>query len=265
MSRVAAWTEASDVVGTHFPEQRDILESGLQRMREAFDRVRDGSLSPGHAEDVFNAGYDEVRDVLSTLLLARTHTRLPEPEAGGLPPLLREHGAAALAVCRDVLHAVTETDLGRATPCADYTVADLGEHLERSITLLAGSAGTHLPRVAGLTLAERIVPMAESTLAAWDLRGVQGLVPLGSRTLPAEQVYDILLLELVLHGWDLYRALGAVPGGFDPPVALVEHLLRSAEVLITPDRRGKAFGPAVPVAAGATPLESLVAFSGRRP
>lgn len=60
------------MVGTHFPEQRDILESALQRMREAFEGLRDGCLTAGVAEDLFNTGYDEVYDVTSMLLLART-------------------------------------------------------------------------------------------------------------------------------------------------------------------------------------------------
>ena len=39
------------MVGTHFPEKRDVYESALQRMRAAFEALRDGTLSPGAAED----------------------------------------------------------------------------------------------------------------------------------------------------------------------------------------------------------------------
>jgi len=59
------------VVGTHIPEDRDILESALQRMREAFTGLRDQTLTPGTAEDLFNAAYDELRDVTSMLVLSR--------------------------------------------------------------------------------------------------------------------------------------------------------------------------------------------------
>jgi hypothetical protein len=44
------------VVGTHFPEERDVVQSALQRMREAFDGLRDGQLDPGAAQDLFLAG-----------------------------------------------------------------------------------------------------------------------------------------------------------------------------------------------------------------
>jgi hypothetical protein len=59
------------VVGTHFPDDRDVAESALQRMREAFEALRDGRLGPSRAEEEFLAGYDTVRDIVSTFFLAR--------------------------------------------------------------------------------------------------------------------------------------------------------------------------------------------------
>jgi len=59
------------VVGTHFPDDRDVVESALQRMREAFEALRDGRLGPNAAEEEFLGGYDTARDMVSTLFLAR--------------------------------------------------------------------------------------------------------------------------------------------------------------------------------------------------
>lgn len=59
------------MVGTHFPEERDLFESAVQRMREAFEGLRDGRLSPGTAEDMFLNGYDDLLDVSSVLFLSR--------------------------------------------------------------------------------------------------------------------------------------------------------------------------------------------------
>jgi hypothetical protein len=59
------------VVGTHFPEDRDVFESGLQRMREAFEGLRDRRMGAAAAEEEFLAGYDTVRDMASTFFLAR--------------------------------------------------------------------------------------------------------------------------------------------------------------------------------------------------
>jgi len=59
------------MVGTHFPEDRDVLESALQRMREAFEALRDGRVAPGRAEEDFLAGYETARDMVSAFFLAR--------------------------------------------------------------------------------------------------------------------------------------------------------------------------------------------------
>ncbi len=61
------------MVGTHIPDERDLFESALQRMREAFEGLRDGHMSPGMAQDEFLVGYDTVRDLGSQLLLGQRH------------------------------------------------------------------------------------------------------------------------------------------------------------------------------------------------
>ena len=66
------------MVGTHFPDDRDVVESALQRMREAFEALRDGRLGPNAAEEEFLAGYDTVRDMVSTVFLARR--TWPDPD-----------------------------------------------------------------------------------------------------------------------------------------------------------------------------------------
>ncbi len=78
------------MVGTHFPDDRDVLESALQRMREAFEALRDGGMAPARAEEEFLAGYDTARDLVSAFFLAqrrsalaqgaRAADRLTEPE-----------------------------------------------------------------------------------------------------------------------------------------------------------------------------------------
>jgi hypothetical protein len=71
------------VVGTHFPDDRDVVESALQRMREAFEALRDGRLGPARAEEEFLAGYDTARDMVSTLFLARRTSEDPADRASG--------------------------------------------------------------------------------------------------------------------------------------------------------------------------------------
>jgi hypothetical protein len=71
------------VVGTHFPDDRDVVESALQRMREAFEALRDGRLGPSRAEEEFLAGYDTARDMVSTLFLARRTSQDTDDRASG--------------------------------------------------------------------------------------------------------------------------------------------------------------------------------------
>ena len=49
--------------------------------------------------------------------------------------------AVTLAACRAVLGRLTEDDLSRPSPCAEYTVGEVGEHVVRSMVLLASVAG----------------------------------------------------------------------------------------------------------------------------
>lgn len=68
------------MVGTHFPEDRDVVQSALQRMREAFEGLRDGDLEPGTAQDLFLAGYDQLLDVTSVLFLTRRSSATARPD-----------------------------------------------------------------------------------------------------------------------------------------------------------------------------------------
>lgn len=63
------------MVSTHFPDDRDVMESALQRMREAFEALRDGRMAPSRAEEEFLAGYDTARDMASAFFLARRMSR----------------------------------------------------------------------------------------------------------------------------------------------------------------------------------------------
>lgn len=69
------------MVGTHFPDDRDVVESALQRMREAFEALRDGRLGPSGAEEEFLTGYDTVRDMVSAIFLARRTSPDPDDRA----------------------------------------------------------------------------------------------------------------------------------------------------------------------------------------
>src|SRR5215469_12388427 len=118
-----------------------------------------------------------------------------------------------LAACRAVLGRLTADDLSRRTPCAEYSVGDVGRHVVRSMVLLASVAGEQIGEpaagpAAGL-LEEQVTVTAEAALAAWRRRGLDGTVAVGRSSLPAGLAVEIIPLELLVHGWDIARATGS--------------------------------------------------------
>lgn len=172
------------------------------------------------------------------------------------------YGEAAVGLCRSVLATLTEDDLERPTPCAQFTVAALADHLERSMILLAGVAGADLSADPVAGPIATIPTLAEAAIAAWRTRRTAGEVAVGRTITPAHLAAEIVTLELVVHAWDLARAVGA-DLHVDPEMC--EHCRRNAEQLITPDKRGRAFALPVPVATEASAMDRLVAFTGRTP
>ena len=186
--------------------------------------------------------------------------------------------SVTLAACRSVLGRLASGDLGRPSPCAEYTVGEVGEHVVRSMVLLASVAGAAGPAgsagsagaagsAAGTTgsagsLEGRVTVAAEAALGAWRRRGLDGSVAVGRSTLPASLAVEIIPLELLVHGWDVARATGSA---IEVPDEVASYVLDRARLLVTPDKRGRSFAAEVPAGPSATALERLVAFTGRQP
>ena len=170
--------------------------------------------------------------------------------------------AVTLPACRAVLQRLTGEDLSRPTPCAGYTVGDVGEHLVRSMVLLAAVAGEQVEAPAGEALEVRVAATAEAALAAWRLRGLDGQVAVGRSVLPASLAVEIIPLELLVHGWDVARATGQ---HIDVPADIAGYVLDRARELITEDKRGRSFAAEVPAGPDAAVLDRLIAFTGRVP
>jgi uncharacterized protein (TIGR03086 family) len=179
-----------------------------------------------------------------------------------------ECASVTLAACRAVLGRLTADDQARPSPCAEYTVGEVGEHVVRSMVLLAsvagaaaGAAGPAEGLAAGF-LGERVTVTAGAALAAWRRRGLGGSVAVGRSTLPAGLAVEIISLELLVHGWDMARATGSE---IEVPAEVASHVLGCARSLVTPDKRGRSFAAEVPAGPSATVLDQLIAFTGRQP
>jgi len=171
---------------------------------------------------------------------------------------------AALGALQHVLHPISRNELSKSTPCSEYDVMQLTDHLLNSITLLGGAAGAEVPeRDTGDSVERQIIGAARPTLDAWHRRGLDDTVTIGTNELPATFAVSILSLELLVHGWD-YAAATKHP--IDVAESLADYVLGLARKVINPQTRATVgFADPVAVPDDASALHQLIAFTGRDP
>lgn len=168
---------------------------------------------------------------------------------------------AALEVLRRAIAGVGDGQLGCPTPCRDYTVADLAEHVVGSVTRISAAAGVVTAAATDGPPLRRVLDVGRDAVAGWQRRGTEGEVDFGGRTIAARDLLGVIALEFVVHGWDFATAVGA---GLVVPDGLSTDLLTLAHRTVTAESRLVAgFDPPVPVGDGAGALHRLLAFTGR--
>jgi uncharacterized protein (TIGR03086 family) len=148
---------------------------------------------------------------------------------------------------------------GHPTPCTEFGVAALVEHINWTHGLLLEAIGGD-----AVELEDPHDHISAAALAAWTARGVDGSISIGGNDLPAAFGLSLHVLETYVHGWDLAAALGRP---FTPSTELTERARSAAEMIITDEARGPdgPYGPAVQVDADADDVAHLIAFTGRDP
>src|SRR5450631_297897 len=168
---------------------------------------------------------------------------------------------ATLAVCQNVLRPIRESDLDRPTPCREFTVGQLADHLIGSMISLGGMAGAVVLPAEGGTVESRVAFAAQQALEAWDKRGLEGTVKRGEGDMPAIQAASILSIELLVHGWDFAAATGQTVIVSDE---VSRYVLDLAHAVISPQARQRgSFADAVEVGPDVDIMDRLIAFSGR--
>jgi uncharacterized protein (TIGR03086 family) len=176
---------------------------------------------------------------------------------------------------RALLLGIGDDELTGPTPCPDWTVAALIDHLmglsfaftqaARKRTDMPGTDGPppapsaqHLSR----HWRSRLPVLLEDLANAWkDPAAWTGMSRVGGVTMPATALGAVAMNELIMHSWDLARATGQEY--FADP--------RTLEVLIEFLAQGPAdgtpglFGPKVPTDDEATLLDQALALAGRSP
>jgi len=163
-----------------------------------------------------------------------------------------------------------------ATPCSEWSVHDLCNHLLATLELGRALLSDEMPTVhAGPGQVPAVDLVGDDLLGAYRA-GAEALVaattaeavgrmhatPLGE--MPGAGLAGFAALDVLVHGWDLARAIGA-SAAIDAAVA--EPMLEFARGAIGDEMgtRAPRIGPEVVVASDAEPSSRLVAFLGRTP
>ncbi|MFH9354271.1 TIGR03086 family metal-binding protein [Kitasatospora sp. NPDC017646] len=181
--------------------------------------------------------------------------------------------ARAAAVASGVAAAVPAgARLDAPTPCGEFDARALINHwvLYTSHGLEHRARRTELPAslssrdfTADADWRSAYAAQLERAVAAWgEPAAWEGDVDLGGSPVPAVGIARMLIIELVLHGWDVARAVGAEIE-VDEELALVvgEIVEENAELY----RQYAGFAETVSVPVDASAWERALAASGRDP
>ena len=158
----------------------------------------------------------------------------------------------ALAQLTTLLERVTPEDRERPTPCSDWTVADLSDHVVNSVRGMATMARGGQPDFADTT-------HHDDPAGALQAEGQALIDALGSNSGAFPD--GMAAAELAVHTYDLATSLGRSTADLDPEIAETGLAFMSASM--TDDNRGDAFGPEQPAPDDATAYQRIAAFAGR--
>ena len=181
-----------------------------------------------------------------------------------------EHAARRLAA---VVAAVDDTELADGTPCADYTVAALLDHIDGFVAAFTavgtktqtGDDGPPAPGAASNLRDDWRTGLPDglgALIEAWRPDDAYaGTASAGGFELPADAVAVIAIEELIVHGWDLARATGQAYECTASELAAVDEFFGQ----FGPEQRGGAYEPAREAGVSASHLDRVIAESGRDP
>lgn len=187
----------------------------------------------------------------------------------------RQEFTRSYAHAADIVSGIRPDQLNDPTPCPDFDVAGLVDHIVgagwRAAEMGRGvtPTGDEFPHIELSDAPEQLRQAGKEAEAAWsDDTRLDATV-----TMPWGETYDgsflvnMYLAELAGHAWDLASATGQLDR-LDPDLA--PGALAGAKAILKPEYRdmmgkGNPFGAEVEAPAGASDWEKFAAFMGRDP
>ena len=148
-----------------------------------------------------------------------------------------------------VVAGIRPEQLDAPTPCDAFTVRGVLEHMIGGATAFAAA-------YRGTTPDE---PDLRDPLRRFS--GVLGDLVAAIGDVPGDIFARFVVLDGLVHGWDMAVATGQ---SYDPPDDLVAAADAFARQALDPLRDGTTFAAAVEPAPGASPIERLARYTGRR-
>ena len=153
------------------------------------------------------------------------------------------------------------------TPCRDWDLGQLLEHMDDSLVALGEAAELGHVSVDPLPrrrtpegLVDRLVQRACHTQAAWHRRITSAPVSVGDLSLDRDTLLLVGALEIAVHGWDVSQACGDERS---IPEELAQPLHDIARTVVTWPERGRRFEPPVEVDPSASAGTRLLGHLGR--
>lgn len=170
----------------------------------------------------------------------------------------------AAAALEGVLAGIKPLQLDDPTPCPEWSVRELANHVVGGNFMFAGIVTGSGPVAAedhGDDLLAAFRSSYTALRAAFAADGVLERTfqtPMGER--PATRLVTTRVIEMGLHGWDLAKATGQ---SYDLPQDVIDAARNQLQMMLPEDRQGLPFGNEQPAAPDASPTDRLAAFAGR--
>ncbi|HEV2755512.1 MAG TPA: TIGR03086 family metal-binding protein [Actinomycetota bacterium] len=170
-----------------------------------------------------------------------------------------------------IVAGTSKEDMEKSTPCTEWNVRDLLNHLIGSFETVAAAAGAEITNAAStdFTATDHVAAYegaaAKSVKALAAPGALERTYPMPWGDTPGEVLLGLMIADTVVHGWDLAKGTGQ-DATVDPEMAEAVYGMTSKMMQpLGSFPREPAFGPPVEVPDDAPVGAKMLAYLGRKP